>query len=89
MLRTNGFPIAKRNYFILVHYSNLTYKFLSFELIVYRKDTWHFKVQWACAVMHRYAGFLSFYFLTLRRAEAFQKQKSTMDSSFYFHMKFE
>lgn len=38
--------------------------------------------------MHGYAGFLSFYFLTLRRTEAFQKQKTTMDSAFYFHVKF-
>lgn len=38
-----------------------------------------------CAVMHGYAGFLSLYFLTLRRAEAFQKQKTAMDSAFYLH----
>lgn len=55
---------------------------------MYRNDMWHFTVQRACAVMHSYAGFLSFYFLTLRRVEAFQKQKTTMDSAFYFHMKF-
>lgn len=88
VLMTNGFLLAKRNYLILVHYSNLTYKFFHFELIVYRIDTWHFTVKRVCAVMFSYAGFLSFYFLRHRRAEAFQKQKTTVDSAFYFHMKF-